>query len=405
MNLFEKILKQPKPKRVDRVEFNGYNPTFTAWTGDAYANDTYREAVDAIARNTAKLKASHVLTFSDHSRAEGKCNINRLLQVAPNEFMNAYDMLYKLTTHYFLYNNAFAILNRDGSGSVRGIYPVRVSQADFLADPSGRLFVKFIFPNGKSYIINYNDVIHLRRHYNNNDLLGDNNEAIIPALEVAHTQNEGIVNGIKSGVSLRGILHFTQILSPEKLKQQKDDFMRDYLTLENSGGVVATDEKTSYTPIENKPVTIDATQIEATQRKIYNYLGVTEKIVNSSYTDEEWAAFYESTIEPLALQMGLEFTRKIFSERERAFGNSIIFESGRLQFISNQNKINLLKEIMPMGLLTVNQALEVLNLPSVPDGDRRIQSLNYVDQAHATEYQLAQAGTTAGADPGEEGKE
>ena len=61
---------------------------------------------------------------------------------------------------------------------------------------------------------------------------------------------------------------------------------------------------------------------------------------------------------------------------------------------------------MPMGLLTVNQALEILNLPSVPDGERRIQSLNYVDQAHATTYQLAQAGAKKqepGADPGEEG--
>ena len=46
---------------------------------------------------------------------------------------------------------------------------------------------------------------------------------------------------------------------------------------------------------------------------------------------------------------------------------------------------------MPMGLLTVNQALEILNLPSVPEGDRRIQSLNYVDADKAEEYQLARA--------------
>ena len=50
---------------------------------------------------------------------------------------------------------------------------------------------------------------------------------------------------------------------------------------------------------------------------------------------------------------------------------------------------------MPMGLLTVNQALEILNLPSVPDGDRRIQSLNYVDADKAEEYQLARAKATA----------
>ena len=77
---------------------------------------------------------------------------------------------------------------------------------------------------------------------------------------------------------------------------------------------------------------------------------------------------------------------------EQAYGNSIMFESGRLQFSSNSTKVNLIKELLPMGLLTVNQALEILNLPSVQDGDRRIQSLNYIDQERATEYQLANAG-------------
>ena len=324
--------------------------------------------------------------------------------------MTAYDFLYKLTTHYYLYNNAFAYIQRDRSGSVTALYPVRPTTADFLADTAGTLYVKFTLATGKSYILPYSDVIHLRRHYNNGDLLGDNNEAINPALELAHTQNEGIVNGIKSGVTLRGILHYTQILAPEVLAENKARFMKDYLTIENSGGVVATDQSAEYTPIESKPLVVDASQMKAAQEKIYNYLGISEEIVKSNYTDAQWAAFYESIVEPLALLMGLEFTRKLFSRREQAFGNSIIFESGRLQFISNENKISLLKEIMPMGLLTVNQALEVLNLPSVPDGDRRIQSLNYVDQAQATTYQLAQAGAskkeaaTGAGSTGEEGE-
>ena len=67
-----------------------------------------------------------------------------------------------------------------------------------------------------------------------------------------------------------------------------------------------------------------------------------------------------------------------------------MFESGRLQFSSNSTKVNLIKELLPMGILTVNQALEILNLPAIEDGDRRIQSLNYIDTEHATEYQLKQ---------------
>ena len=147
-----------------------------------------------------------------------------------------------------------------------------------------------------------------------------------------------------------------------------------------------------YVPIESRPVILTADQTKEVKAKICDYLGITESIVNSSYTEDQFSAFYESTIEPFAVALSMEFTAKVFTDREQAFGNSILFESGRLQFSSNSTKVNLIKELLPMGLLTVNQALEILNLPAVENGDRRIQSLNYIDQERATDYQMAHAG-------------
>lgn len=151
---------------------------------------------------------------------------------------------------------------------------------------------------------------------------------------------------------------------------------------------MAVDQKMEYVPLTVTPAVIDDKQIAAVKTKIYDYLGISEAIVNSSYTEDQWAAFYESTLEPLAVQLSLEFTRKLFNDREQAFGNSIIFESGRLQFSSNGTKVNLIKELIPYGLLTINQALEILNLPSIEGGDKRLQTLNVVDAAKANEYQL-----------------
>ena len=232
----------------------------------------------------------------------------------------------------------------------------------------------------------------MRRNFNSDELLGDGNNALYPALELAHTQNEGIISGIKSGANIRGILKFTQILSPKKLKEEKEAFISDYLQISNDGGVVATDQKMEYVPIESRPVILTADQTKEVKAKICDYLGITESIVNSSYTEDQFSAFYESTIEPFAVALSMEFTAKVFTDREQAFGNSILFESGRLQFSSNSTKVNLIKELLPMGLLTVNQALEILNLPAVENGDRRIQSLNYIDQERATDYQMAHAG-------------
>jgi len=360
---------------------------FSSYSGDAYANDVYREAVDAIARNAGKLKGSHVITYKDSNKAEGDSKINRLLQVRPNAYMSAYDFLYKLVTHLYLYNNSFAYLDRDDRGNLKGIYPVTANNVNMLSDAAGNIYCSFILKSGKEVLLPYADIIHLRRYFNDNDLLGADNAAIMPGIELAQTQNEGIINGIKAGASIRGILSFTQLLSADKLKAEKEAFVNDYLSMDNGAGVVATDQKMTYTPIESKPVILNADQAKEVKNKIYNYLGVTEAIVNSSYDEDQYSAFYESVLEPIATALSQEFTAKLFNEREQAYGNSVIFEAGRLQFTSNKTKVSLIAQLMPMGLLTINQALEILNLPSVTDGDRRLQALNMIDADQAAAYQ------------------
>ena len=127
--------------------------------------------------------------------------------------------------------------------------------------------------------------------------------------------------------------------------------------------------------------------ITAVQNQIYAYLNISEKIVTGQYSEDEFAAFYESIIEPLALQMSLEFTRKIFTLRERAFGREILFGGERLEFSSAKTRISLLRELLPYGLLTINEGRKLLSLPDVSDGDKRLQSLNYVNAAKADIYQ------------------
>lgn len=387
MSILDRLLRRPKTVTATRLVTEP-SASFSAFSGDAYSNDVFREAVDAIARNAGKLKGSHVIKYADHERVDGDCKLNRLLQVRPNSIMSAYDFLYKLVTRLFLYNNSFAYLDRDERGNVRAIYPITATNVEILADAAGTLFCGFILRSGKRVVLPYADIIHLRRFFNAGDVLGEDNNAIVPGLELAQTENEGIISGIKAGASIRGILSFTQIMSPTKLKEEKEAFVKDYLELGNEGGVIAVDQKMEYKPIDHKPVILDADQAKEVKSKIYNYLGITEAIVNSSYTEDQYAAFYESTLEPIAVALSQEFTAKVFNDREQAYGNSIVFESGRLQFTSNKTKVSLIAQLAPYGLLTINQALEILNLPSVADGDTRLQALNMIDQKLASEYQL-----------------
>ena len=382
----------PKARRLEKTEILNTNPViFTAWNGGAYSNDIYRGAVDAIARNIAKLKGSHVIYGNGTTKkTDGDNVLNRLLQIQPNPYMTAYDFLYKMATHYYLFNNSFAFLDKDDRGNVRAVFPITCTQADFLSDPTGALYVQFRFKNGNEVILPYSDIVHLRRNFNSDELLGDSNEALYPALELAHTENEGIVNGIKTGATIRGILKYPNVLNEEILNESRDKFISQYLDVSNNGGIVVTDGKSEYVPIENKPVSVDPEQTKATATKIYNYLGISEKIVNSTYNEEEWGAFFESVIEPFALLISTEFTRKVFTERELAFGNRIEFSSGAMIYASVKTKLEMIKELIPASVLSVEMAREIMNLPPVTEGETVLQTLNNVDATKANEYQLGE---------------
>lgn len=368
-----------------------------SWSGNAYENDVYRAGVDAISRNAAKLKAVHTIAYSGEKKTADNKTLQKILQVSPNPYMTSYDLLYKLTTQYFLYNNAFALLDRTDGGKLAGVYPINFVNVNFAIDAAGNLFCEFTFRNGKKAQFSYNDLIHIRRHFNANEFLGDDNRALNPALELAHAQNEGIMAAIKNSVNLRGLLKLAQVNKSQSAREIREQFIKDFLQLSNNGGVAVLDTTVDFIPLNNPARTTDSEETGQIKEKIYNYLGVTEKIVSSSYSEDEFSAFYESTIEPIATQLSLEFTRKIFSEREIAFGNRIIFESGRLQFTSNKTKVELIKELMPLGLLSINQALEIMNLSPIEGGDeKRLQTLNVVDFNAATEYQMTKAGRKNG---------
>ena len=93
-------------------------------------------------------------------------------------------------------------------------------------------------------------------------------------------------------------------------------------------------------------------------------------------------------IEPIAIQLSLEFTSKLFTEREKGFGNEIIFESNRLAYVSTKTKIDLINTLMPLGLLSLNEARELFNMSAVEDGDKRLVSLNYVESTKQNQYQI-----------------
>ena len=99
--------------------------------------------------------------------------------------------------------------------------------------------------------------------------------------------------------------------------------------------------------------------------------------MDSSRGEAEWSAYFDSEVEPVSLQLRGEYTRKIFSRKERAHGNKIIFEASAWDGASTQTKLALVA-MVDRGALTPNEWRSAFNLAPVPGGDEPIRRLDTV---------------------------
>jgi hypothetical protein len=79
--------------------------------------------------------------------------------------------------------------------------------------------------------------------------------------------------------------------------------------------------------------------------------------------------------EPISIQLSGEYTRKIFSRRERGFGNKIYFEASNLQCASLSTKLQLM-QMVDRGAMTPNEWRETMSLAPIEGGDKPIRRLD-----------------------------
>lgn len=365
---------------------SGYNAKFTTISSNIYDSKVARQCIDRIATHCAKLIPKHI---QDSIGNNIKGEINFLLQNEPNPLMNTYDFIYKTISMLYTDSNAFVYIAKDKEGFITGFYPVLALNYDLLQDRANNLYLKFNFVNGKEYTLPYLELIHLRLFYNKNDIFGTSNKVLLTDIESAHTASEGIKNAIKTSNNLKGIIKYDAVLKEKDIKASKEAFVRDFLNLENESGIAAIDGKGDFKEINLKPITLDKDQLERVNYNIFDYFGISEKIVNNSYSSEEWNAFFEGVIEPRAIQMSGAFTNKIFSYKARRDGHKIVFTTNRLQYASLSNKINLIKVAGAFGLLTKDDGREILDMAPLggEEGKKILQSLNNIDSNIANDYQ------------------
>ena len=348
--------------------------SFYAFNGKLYQSDIVRACIRPKTKAIGKLVAKHIYETTKDGKKTVQVNPKpyiRFLLEEPNEYMSGQMLQEKVANQLALNNNAFILIVRDEYGLPNKLYPIPAGSVEAKYKSDG-LWLKFYFLNGKMSEFPYRDVIHLRNDFYENDIFGTSPaEALTEMMNVVTTIDQGIINAIKNSNVIRWLLRIKQSMRKSDIKDYAEDFAQNFMSLENGKGVAAVDAKADAQQIQPSDYVPNATQIDRSTERIYSFFNTNKKIVQSGYTEDEWTAYYEAQIEPDATQMAHEYSNKLFSRKERAFGNSIMFESSNLTYASMSTKLNLVG-FVDRGIMTPNEVRYYLNLAPMDGGDEAL---------------------------------
>ena len=374
--------RNPTETVVKLVRESG-NGVYT-WSGELLDSGDVRAMVRPFTQAAGKFDAKHIReTVEKDGKTDIKVNPEpyiRILLAEPNPIMTGVAFRQRLAWQYMLKNNAFAYIVRDANGFAIQMYPLEWTSVEALLDENRQLYLRFNLQTGKQAVISYEDVIHIPRDVGGNELFGrPNQKALETLMEVAEASDRSIIQAVKNGGAIKWLLKYTRGMKPEDLRTRAKEFAKSFLDTENtedgSIGVAATGADAEARQVEPHDYVPNAMVMSAVNKRLMAYFGTNEKIINSSYTEDEWNAYFENVIEPFAQAMAEEFTRKLFSRWERNRGNRITMDSTSLQYASMASKLNLV-QMVDRGALTPNEWRQILNLPPIEGGDKPIRRLD-----------------------------
>lgn len=400
MEWFDKLFRR-KPKNTKlATALNGMLPIYGLFGNNIYYSDSVVQAIKCIVDEMSKLQPMHV-RYQNNDPVPVRGNIQEVLD-NPNPLMTASEFIEKTMWLLLMNYNAFIIPTYytwvdDKTGVERrryeSLYPIQPMEVLFIEDASGRLFVEFWFMNGYRTTVPYEDVIHVKYNYSVNQYMGGNeagqpdHEALLKTLELNDTLLKGIAKAMKASYAVNGVVKYNTLLDGDRTEKALAELEQKLIN--NESGFLPLDLKADFTPLEHKSEIVDEATLKFIDEKILRNWGISLPILTGDYTKEQYEAFYQKALEPRINALSQAFTKKLFTSRERAFGNKIEFYPERLIFMTTGQKIEMINLLSPTGALFENEKRTILGLMPLPELEgKRYMSLNWIDANNADAYQV-----------------
>jgi HK97 family phage portal protein len=371
-------------------------------------SDAVQQALKCIVDEVKKLNPTHIRLVDSDPVPIRDSTVAAVL-ADPNPLMTTSEFLEKTAWLLLLNFNAFIIPTYytwidEKTGQERryyeSLYPIKPTQVNFIEDASGRMFVQFYFMNGEQTTLPYDDVIHIKYNYSINEYMGGNemgqpdNRALLKTLQLNETLLQGVAKAMNASYAVNGVVKYNTLLDNGKTEKALKELENK---LKNSeSGFLPLDLKAEFTPLEHRSELVDAETLKFIDEKILRHWGVPLAILRGDYSVEQYNAFYQKTLEPLIIAMSQALTKKLFTRREKAFGNQVKLYPKDLIFMSVDQTLDMIDKLAPTGALFENEKRAALGLRPLPElAGKRYMSLNWISADLADDYQAGKIGNAS----------
>lgn len=346
-----------------------YRPSFRSYNERLYESDLVVAAIDARARHFSKLNIEFM--------GSAKATLRTRMKIRPNSFQTWSQFLYRLSVILDMQGTVIVVPTFDKFGQHNGYFPILPSLCT-LVEHKGVTYIRYKFKNGKNGAMELDKVAILTRNQYEDDIFGTSPVKVLPnTLGVMDLNRQGIKEAIKSSAIYKFMAQVNNFTKTEDLKKERKRFTEENLQGEDGGLLLFPNTYNNIKQLEPKNYILDEKQMSFIRTSVFDFYGVSEAIIQNRATKDEFEAFYEGAIEPLAIQFCQTLTMATYTEYEQAFGNRVQIYTSKLARLTVAEKY----QAFDRGILTVNEAREeILGLPPVEGGDIFTPRGEYHDQ-------------------------
>ena len=357
--ILDKILGKGAAHPVASVETVGSRPYTVGWNGSMYQQVLVRSVIERFSVACSKLKPE--------IKGSARPRVRRAIETSPNQFQTWPQFLYRCATLYMNNTTVCVVpVYKPGTQIQIGFYPLPLAEAE-VVEHNGEYWLRWHDRDGDCRAVELKYVAIVTRFQYVSDWFGDGN-ILANTLSMLKAQEDAQKQSINDSAQLRFIGQLNGQVREEDMSKKRDRFSNDNFSGNDTPLMLYDNTFASIEQLKSQNWTIPSEEMERIENNVFDYFGTNRRILQNLYDENAWDAYYEGCIEPFALALGEALTQATFTMRERP-ANRIMFSSNRLEYAAASSKRNINKDMCDRGIMTLNEAREILQLPPIEDGD------------------------------------